>query len=70
MWPFTTNCAYCGDGGIEEACDDCGRAFHVSCAREAGDLRVKAQVSDVLSTTPSKYVWDCPDCDRHAHGRQ
>ena len=67
MWPFDSACEYCGDRGPDESCADCGRQFHTSCAEQAGDLTPKAQVSDVLTTAPSKYVWDCPDCDRHAH---
>lgn len=70
MWPFESTCAYCGETGAGESCNDCGRSFHEECAREAGDLRIKQQVSDLLSTAPTKYLWDCPDCDREAHGKR
>ncbi len=69
MWPFRSTCEYCGSNDADESCEDCGRTFHVECAEDAGDLRVKQQVSDLLAAKPTEYHWDCPDCDRRVHGR-
>lgn len=69
MWPFRSVCEYCENKGAEESCDNCGREFHLECAEKAGDLTAKQQVSDLLAAKPTQYHWDCPDCERRAHGK-